>query len=236
MSAVIFGTNGTIEVKIAGNYFPIGCFTNFSFRHNNELILKTDVNAGLFRKRRVRISDCSASVSGLTTLENDTTASTFYFLQESVRRIEQDIRFTFTDQDGVSKQIQGLFLLETGEVSGQVEDFSEFDLEFQGTGGFTISAVDESPEPLPGGLMWDYWETTPGDFAISGPGVYGRSFAGVDFDNLIEVDREGTQYDTTESAPGNRQAKYNGTSIEFENQFESVTPVERVYAIWQLNS
>lgn len=234
MSAVIFGTNGTIEVKVGGNYFPIGCFTSFSFRHNNELILKTDVNAGLFRKRKVRISDCSASVSGLTTLENDTTASTFYFLQESIRRTEQDIRFTFLDQDNVSKQIQGIFLLETGEVSGSVEDFSEFELEFLGTGGFTISAVDESPEPLPDGLMWDYWETTPGEFAISGAGHYGRSFAGVSFENLVEVDREGTQYDTTESAPGNRQAQYDGTNIEFENAFEDVSPVERVYVIWQI--
>lgn len=235
MSAAIYGNGGSVEVKIAGNYFPFGCFTSFAFNFNNELILKTDVNAGLFRKRRVRISDCSASVSGLTTLENDTSASSLHFLQEGVRRTEQDLRFTFTDQDGVSKQIQGIFLVENVTITGAADDFSECDIVFQGTGGVTVSTVDESPSSdLPDNLSWDWWETTPGGTSITGPGHYGRSFAGLPAEDIIEVDREGLQYDLSDGAPVGREAFYDSVdTIEFDpdNPFIEGT---RVFVIWKV--
>jgi hypothetical protein len=231
MSAAIFGTDVTLEVKISGSYIAIGCATNCSFRFNNEIILKTDVNAGLFRKKKARISDCSAGVSGLTTLVIDTTASSLYFLQEGVRRIEQDLRFTFIDLDGVSKQIQGFFIVENIEVNGSASDFSETDIEFQGTGGFAISTIDdESGEGIiPGDIKWDWWETVEGEFAISGPGHYGRSFTGLD---VIEVDREGTQYDINNVVSLSRKCVYDGTTIDFgaDNPFNDGT---RIYVIWQ---
>src|SRR5690242_17893952 len=100
MSEIVTGRNMVAEAKIEGVYKGVACADSCAFTFNNELIGKTDVNAGLFRKRRVRISDCSLSVHGLITLENNGKASPLYFLQEGVRRVEQDLRITFTDEGG----------------------------------------------------------------------------------------------------------------------------------------
>lgn len=220
-----------LEVNVSG-YKPVGCAFAVSFEFDNETILKTDVNAGLSRKRRVRMSDCRATVSGLTTLENNSTISVLYFLQEGVRRVEQDLRFVFTDEAGVMKQIQGMFLIVSAPITGDVTQFSQFDIAFEGSGGFTISDVlDESGEAaLPGDVRWDWWETTEGATSISGTGNYGRTFSG---QTVVTVFREGTEYDLiTTGSPTGRQAKVNGAAIDFDTTlpFEADT---RVYVVWQ---
>lgn len=234
MSDIVLGRNMILEIKVDGEYVAIGCAESCSFSFQNEIIGKTDVNAALFRKRRVRMSDCAASVQGLTTLESDTKITVMYLLQEAVRRTELDLRFRFIDEAAVEKQIQGFFLLESQELAGQVSAFSEFDVNFLNTGGFTISTVDdESGEPLPEGLQWDWWETTPDATSITGAGHYGRSFAGVPFENIIEVDREGTQYDLVESAPEGRECTYDEVdTISFDpaNPFPEGV---RVFVIWK---
>lgn len=230
MSSVVFGRDMVFEAKISDVYTPVGCAVSGSFKFTNELIAKTDVNAGLFRKRRVRISDCSLSVQGLTTLLNNSTSSIMYFLLEGVRRVEQDLRIIFTDEDGLQKQIQGMFVLESSQLTGEVSGFSEFDMEFQGTGGFSISdVVDESGTPIPGDIQWDWWDTTPGGTSITGVGHYGRSFAG---EELLLVDREGIQYDEVASSPTGRQYANSGTVISFDATLP-FNSGERVYVLWQ---
>jgi predicted secreted protein len=231
MSNIVFGKDMILQAKVEDEYTAIGCAATCSFEFENELIFKTDVNAGLFRKKRVRMSDCRASAQGLFTLENDTTISALYFLQEGVRRTEQDLRFLFTDEQGVLKQIQGMFLVASVNVTGDVSAFSEFDLNFEGTGGFTISSVDDSSAAnLPGDVNWDWWETVEGETTITGNGNYGRSFVGHE---VISVFREGTQYDLVESGtPSGRQAKQADPDIEFDPALPFPADV-RVYVVWQ---
>jgi len=231
MSSVVFGSDMHMEVKISGEYVPVGCSDSCSFEFTNELINKTDVNAGLFRKRRVRLSDCSMSVHGLMTLENNSTISPLYFLQEAIRRIEQDLRITFTDESGIQKQVQGMFLLESAPIQGDVTAFSEFDLQFQGTGGFTISDVTDESGSIPGDVDWDWWDGAEGENTITGPGHYGRSFAGKE---IIEVDREGLQFDEVDTTPvdGSRTYQQDGTTITFPAA-SLFNAGERVFVIWQ---
>lgn len=229
MSNVVFGRDMVFEAKIDDVYTPFGCAASGSFDFKNELIAKTDVNAGLFRKKRVRISDCSLSVQGLTTLENNSTGSVMYFLQEGVRRTEQDLRITFTDEANLQKQIQGMFLLESCQLSGEVSGFSEFDMEFQGTGGFTISDVEDESGGIIGDAQWDWWAAVEGGNTISGAGNYGRSFAG---DEILLVDREGVQYDEVTSSPSGRQYSSDGTTISFDAALP-FNSGERVFVLWK---
>lgn len=224
-----------LELFHDGVYKAIGCAYSCSFNFTNELIGKTDVNAGLFRKRRVRMSDFGADVQGLVTLVNDTTISAMHFLQEGVRRSELDLRFRFTDEAGLSKQIQGTFLVETVSEAAEVSGFAEFDIEFAGTGSFTIDdIIDESGEEIPEGLFWDWWEAVEGETTISGPGHYGRSFAGVPFENIVEVDREGTQYDLVNEAPEGRECYYDAVAtISFDPLLPFIEGT-RVFVIWQV--
>lgn len=231
MSNVIYGKDVNVEALLDGDYIVIGCAVSCSFEFENELIGKTDVNAGLFRKKRVRISDCRGSVQGLTTLNSSPTRLTaFHFLQEAIRRSEQTMRFVFVDTDGDTRYVQALFLVQSLQLSGGSETpFSEFDLQLEGTGNISIGTVEPPGEIFCPELFSDYWETTEGENEISGVGVIGRSFAD---SQIIEVDREGTQYDYETGVPGNREFAYDGTTISFDptNPFN---PGERVFVVWK---
>lgn len=230
MSGVVTGRNIILEVKVDDVYYPIACASSCSFEFQNELIGKTDVNAGLFRKKRVRIGDNRASVQGVTTLEVDGKLSVLYFLQEAVRRTEQDLRFTLTDESGLIKQVQGIYLVASVSASGDVSAFCEFDISFEGTGGISIGDLDESgTQGLPGQVLWDWWEVSEGATSITGTGHYGRSFAGQD---VIEVDREGVQYDYNGGPAEGRTYDYDGTTISFD-PLNPMVAGARVFVIWQ---
>lgn len=228
MNEIVHGKDVNVEARVNGDYIAIGCAFSCSFEFENELIGKTDVNAGLSRKKRVRISDCRGSVQGVTTLNNSATRLTaFYFLQEAIRRTEQDLRFVFVDEVGNIRYIQCLFLVKSHQLTGESTGFSEFDLQLEGTGSPTIGTVDTSTENICPELFSDTWETVVDEFSISGLGQEGRSFADGD---ILEVDREGLQYDFTAGTPGNREFGYDGTTITFENAF---IDGERVLVVWK---
>lgn len=240
MSSVVFGNNMVLEVKIDDLYVPIGCAFSCSFEFENEIIGKTDVNAGLFRKKRVRISDTRASVQGLTTLLNNSTISVMYLLQQN--RVEHDLRFRFIDEDNYAWQIQGFFIVKSIPITGNVSEFSEFDIQFEGTGGFSQSipgdSSGEAGASIPGDVIFDWWELAEGGTSITGAvaGHFGRSFLGHE---VIEVDREGTELEQVTGVPGNREYAYDLTTISIDptNPGNPAAPsLERIYVIWQIAS
>ena len=227
----VFGRGVTVQAKVEGEYITIGCASNCSFQFENEIIGKTDVNAGLFRKKRVRISDCRGSIDGVITTESTPTRLTiFYFLQEAVRRAENDMLFIFEDVNGGVKTIQGLFLVQSTDLSADIQAFAEFSLQLEGTGGITISDVAPPPDLVCETIFSDWWTTTPGASGITGTGHYGRSFAGHD---VIEVDREGLEHDIVDTGtPGNRQAKYTGGSTITFDPTNPFNAGEIIFVIW----
>ena len=230
MSNIVTGDNVNVEALVDGDYIVIGCAVSCSFNYQNELIGKTDVNAGLFRKKRVRISDCSGTVEGvMTTASEATRLSIVRFLQEAVRRSENDLRFSYQDSSGNYIRIIGKFLIETIGLTAAVADFCDFDMSLQGTGGIEITSIGTPALACPE-MFSDWWETTAGASSISGAGEGGRSFAGHD---VLEVDREGMQHDiVTTGTPGNREAKYSGGSTISFDPTNVFNPGERVFVLW----
>lgn len=230
MPDIVPGKNVNVEALIDGIYVVIGCAVSCSFEFENELIGKTDVNAGLFRKKRVRISDCRGSVQGLTTIVNTSSRlSIFYFMQEAIRRAENTMRFVYEDEAGNTMYVSGLFLVRALTLNGDASGFGEFDLSLEGTGGITVGTVNPVPELICPEVTSDSWETVEGETSISGPGIAGRSFEGKD---ILEVDREGTQFDYNPGTPGNREFTYDGVNITF-NAGVPFNPGERVFVVWQ---
>lgn len=231
MSREVFGTGVSVQAELNSEWITVGCATSCSFNFVNELIGKTDVNAGLFRKKRVRISDCSGNVEGVTiTGSSATRLSIFHFMQEAVRRSEANMRYVFEDNEGNVVVITGLFLIEAIGLTGDVSAFSEFSLNLQGTGGISISEIAPPGEVVCDVIQSDWWVCTAGESGISGPGVEGRNFAG---HTVLEVDRSGLQHDIVDTGiAGNRQAKYaGGTTITFDptNVFNDG---ETIFVIW----
>jgi hypothetical protein len=232
-SRTVSGANAVIEAweDSSGGYVVIGCTTSHVFRFTNELIGKTTVDSGLFRKRRVRISDMAASVQGLVITENTADRLTiFHFLQEGIRRGEIDLRFIYTDEIGNVQRITGTFLVESIELPSDFTGWAEFDMQLVGSGQPSLETVEDPGEAVCPDLFFDWWETTPGDSGISGPGTYGRDFAGM---NVLEVDREGIEHDIIDSgSPGNREARYTGGAVISFDPTNPFNAGERVYVLW----
>lgn len=221
-----------MKVRVDGDDIDIGCAASLIYRYKNEIIGKTDVNAGLFRKKRVRISDYSASVQGLITLSNEINGvSCFYFLQEAIRRTEQYITFIYTDEIGQIRTIAANYLVESEDLSGGAEkDFGEFDLNLEGTGDLTLSTIDSPPAGTCFETDSDWWSTTPGANSITGLGNAGKTFAG---QQIIAVIREGgIPLQFTSGTPGERDYSYDGTTITTwaSNPYLSG---EKIYVLWQ---
>lgn len=231
MNNEVFGTGVSIRAKVDGEYITIGCASSVAFNYENEIIGKTDVNAGLFRKKRVRISDCRGSVSGIiTTSSTATKLSIIHFLQEAIRRSEIDMQFIFEDPDTNVIVVQGLFLVQSEDLTSEAGAWAEFSLNLEGTGGTDVTQINPPGDVVCEQIYSDWWTTTVGESGIGGFGNAGLTFAGHD---VIEVDREGLEHDIiTTGTPGNREAKYTGGStITFDptNPFNSG---ERIFVIW----
>lgn len=231
MNNEVQGLGVSVQAKIDGEYISIGCAVSAGFQFENEIIGKTDVNAGLFRKKRVRISDCRGTVAGVTTTSSTATKlSIFHFLQEAVRRSEIDMRFLFEDVSGNIVSISGLFLVQAIGLDADMSAFCEFDLSLEGTGNITTADINDPGELVCEIIQSDWWPVVAGESGISGPGNFGRSFAGK---TVLEVDREGLQHDIVDTGtPGNRQAKYTGsTTITFDptNPFNAG---ETIFVVW----
>lgn len=231
MPDVVIARDVSLEADIEGSFIAIGCMTSCTFSYTNEIIGKTDVNAGLFRKKRVRISDFSASVQGLVTLYNTTSkTSAFHYLQEAIRRSENTLRFAYTDEGGVVRVISGSFLVATHEMTSQQDGFAEFDINFEGTGDLSISDLPSPTDPDCFDADSDWWVLNFGASTIAGTGDAGKTFAGKE---ILEVIREaGPPLSYTAGTPGDREYSFDGTTITLwvENPGDGN---ERVFVLWQ---
>lgn len=229
MANTIFGDGAILQIKKDDIWKTFGCSISHAIQFENELIGKTDVNAGSFRKKRVRISDVSASVQGLTILTSDATNYNPLSLMQEDARSEQEIRLLLTDDAGTSKQISGMWVVKSVQITGNAEDFCEFDAEFEGTGGISVTDPDEGGDEIPGDIQFDWWEMAEGDTSITGAGHFGRSFSGED---ILMVSREGLQYNETAGTPTTREYANSGTVISFVSDTPAVSG-ERVYVLWK---
>lgn len=228
----VLGSGVAVQAKVDGDYITIGCAVSCAWSYVNEIIGKTDVNAGSYRKKRVRISDVRGNVAGVIITENEPTRlSIFHFLQEAIRRSEVDMRFLFEDTLGTVRSIQGMFLVSGIDLTADVSAFGEFDLNLEGTGSVSTEAIDPPGEVVCDEMKSDWWVLAEGETTISGPGENGEFFAG---HTLLEVARTGYagMEIISSGTPGNAQALYTGsTTIAFDPANPGL-PDEKIFVIW----
>ena len=121
---VIHGKNCFVYILSGDDYYLIGCGISFSFEIENELILRTGINDGLFPKKRVRQTSFRGSVNSVMISESDAAkVSAFFIIQEGIRRAESTYKFEFTDGASVTKTITGNFLVQTVNISADTQSF-----------------------------------------------------------------------------------------------------------------
>jgi predicted secreted protein len=230
MSNPVHGSFGTLELWITDAWFAVLCGVDFTLQVNQETIYKTGPTSGTWRERVSRLSEWSASVTGLTMVENSATVVTFFYaLQDAVRLKKQLIRLTYKDIDGNGKQITGDAYVVSNEINGPVTEFSTATILLEGTGLLNIGAITP-PTPITITTYSDYWVTVNGQDYISGASaIYGFTLGATD--TILEVDIEGVEYDLTTGAILNRMCKFtSGTGrITFEAGAVLFTGTERVF-------
>jgi len=228
----IHGKDILLSIKIDDEFIPVLCAIDMTFTCSQEVILATTVDTGIWRRKRLRnLSEWSVQVAGLSKIDNtDGQASFFYLLQGNIRGSEQIIQIMFEDADGNTQVLEGTVIIPQLSINGNVNSFADASVSFEGAGSVDIS------EPISDGgesdtcdeLMSDIWILAEGEFAVSGLGVDGKSFAGKD---ILEVDREGTQFDYTTGSAGNREFAYDGTEVSFE--YEGNPGGEKIFVLWK---
>lgn len=226
----IHGNNCLLSIKVDDTFYPVLCAIDFTFSVRQEMVLATTVDTGVWRQKRNRgLSEWSVTISGLTKIDNtDGQISFFYLLQESVRAQVQTIQAMFEDSDGNTQVLEGLVIMPEMSINANVNSFADASIVFEGAGEVVVQEVVSEPlSEMCEQIYSDTWEAVAGETTISGTGQEGRSFAGKE---IIEVVREGMQYDYTDGAVGNRMYGYNGTTVTFEVPFMDG---ERVYVMWK---
>lgn len=232
MAEVVFGSDVVLEMKVEEEFFPVLCATDCQFSSNPEFIEKTSADSGTSREWMKRIEEFAASVSGLTKIHNDTALSFFYMLQTSVRRASHDFRMTFTDSDGNQNVIVFTALIGAQSISGPAGDFANCSIEFKITG--PIDLTEEDPPP-PGEFTEiidaDYWILAEGATFVDGPSV--EKALSLEAVEVLEVDREGIEYDVTTSTPSGRKCKHNNTTgiVSFDTALPGNPGGETVWII-----
>lgn len=222
----IHGNNILVSIQIDEEFIPVLCAVSMTFNCSQEIVLATTIDSGKWRKKKLRnLSDWNVSVTGLTKIDNtDGQVSFFWLLQENIRGTEQTIQMMYDDEDGNIQVLEGTVLIPSLSLDGNVNSFADASITFEGSGSFTI----EQPVSDVQSALCDDWDSDTFDLAEGETSVSG-AFAGKE---IIEVDREGTQYDHTTGTPGNREYSYNGVNINFE--IEGALGGEKVFVIWKL--
>jgi predicted secreted protein len=227
----IHGKDVLVSLKIDEIFRPVLCATDMSFNCTQELVLATSADTGKWRKKRLRgLSEWSVSVNGLSKIgNNDGQVSFFYLLQENIRGTEQIIQMMFEDEDGNTQVLEGTVVIPSLSINGNVNSFADASVLFEGAGSVDIvEPVSDVESGVCEELESDTFTLAEGATFVSGVGQEGKSFAGKE---ILEVDREGSQYDYADGSPGNRQYAYNGTNISFESAGNPGG--ETVFVMWK---
>lgn len=226
----IHGRDILLSIKVGDEFFPVLCAIDMTFNCSQEVLLATSVDTGIWRRKRLRgLSEWSVQMSGLSKINNtDGQVSFFWLLQENIRGSEQIIQIMFEDADGNTQVLEGVVIIPQLSINGNVGSFADANVSFEGTGPVEIGGpISDIDSDLCDDLESDVWILAEGEFAVSGLGAEGKSFAGK---VILEVDREGTQFDYA-ATPGNREYGYEGTEVSFVNAGNP--DGEKIFVLWK---
>lgn len=227
----IHGKDVLVSLKIDTEFYPVLCATDMSFNCTQEVVLATSADTGKWRKKRLRgLSEWNVTVNGVSKIGNsDGQVSFFYLLQENIRGSEQTIQIMFEDSDGNTQVLEGVVIIPSLSITGNVSSFADVSVLFEGAGLVEIQEpVSEVISDLCEDLDSDTFILSEGETEINGLGQEGKSFEGKE---ILEVDREGLQHNYTDGSPGNMEFAYNGTDISFENAGNPGG--EKVFVLWK---
>lgn len=193
--------------------YPLFCGKTLDFGLDQDELETTSVNSGVSREFIAGMANALMVVGGVTILDN--TASRIaitYLQQQSIRQATQAWQIKLTADNGSIIYYRFDGIIRNTSFSKAMPGYSQSSVTVRVSGDIDITVVPPPPPPgSPEIIYSDWWTMTAGNTFIDGTSdVHGYGLQGV---TILEVDREGTNFDIiTSGTPGNRQAKHNNTT------------------------
>lgn len=220
----VLGKNITVQILINDEYVSIFCARSMQFVFETSLIETSSVNSSVDREWTAGYSEGECTLTGIITTQNQNDkVNPFYLFQANIRRELQHYQIIFEAEDGDTRIIQFVGIIRRNTFSGAVEEWATAEIVIKVSGSGDIT--EETVVTTTGCTInrGDWWSVTQGLTYVScgsqPSGEYGYL---LDADSIIlQVDREGEQYSLTTGTPGNRQARWNTSTLrmEFQNPF-----------------
>lgn len=229
----VIGRDVIIDMQVDGDWFPIMCAKVNQFDLEQDEIETTNRNSGPNREYVPGMANSTVGVTGITRVTNtDNRVNIVYLLQQSVRRLVHNLRMRMTDQvlptPNTSVISFSAFIRNTN-VTNDRTLLSNSSMTWRVTGGISFSSVIPGPvepecetqDPL-------YIDTVVSETSVS--------HASLEADNVVilQVNREGIQYNATNGTPVGRQFKFTGGSGNGIIEFDPNIPFESGEVIYVL--
>lgn len=234
----VLGNNVAVALFIEGEgYIPIFCAKTAEMVKTFDEIEATTVTSPNAREYRPGLSNTTVTVSGVTTIANDTQKISWFYLNQlgDVRDLVQ-LQMSWVDEDGNVIGLRFDAMIRDLSISGNMNEWSQSSVTMRVSGAMTPTETLDPPVVPEFNELSDWWETVADQsFVAVGSVTSGRyNYTLTDDDIVLEVDREGTQHDEVTGTPGNRQYRWNTSLVRIEvdpaNPFVSG---ERIFVLFK---
>jgi hypothetical protein len=247
---------------VTSTYIPFLCAKEMRMKITPELINVTTLSSGDEYEYRPRRFGREMTISGISTILGDGW-TVFKTIEKPAMKLGYNLRMTFEDRAGNTAMYSGKAFLKEADLGAPQDVWSDYDLSFV-LSGTHVSTVDAThTDPLPSGtggggsgtgcgtgsggsgggvptteeVFSDWFTLAEGGVNIPITQVSeqrGYTLTDVTFEGVLEVDREGTEYDVISAAPtsGGRDVHYDETTgLSFADPAN--TGGERVFVLFK---
>lgn len=217
---LVKGKNIVVSMNLSGIYYPMFCAKTAELVLDQDEIEVTSVNSGFDREYEPGMSSQTLNCTGIHILDNTGSRISANYLRTNIRRVVQAVRVTQTDDDGNVYVDNFSAIIKRVSISRDTAGYAQSAVDLRITG--TVSSTTVIP-PNPDGIGVIYKSTTPGANTVSDAILSGKT--------IIEVEREGIEFDLIVGTPVNRQVAFSGTTLTFDaaNPFNTGETVKVIY-------
>lgn len=216
---LIEGNNVHVFKYVDAAPLEIVCATTMTLNISQELIGATTPESETTRERRPRLIDYKLSLSGASTSDNDGNVSIFYMLNNI--REAHDLNVVFTDNNGNDRSFRANFYIENNDLTGNAGEASQYDLSLLGSGGYTLTELEEP-------VVTEGDNITSDSYVVAGGVIQDDDWIGLTSDNIIEVCREGS-----EQLSLGLPFSFNVTTGEITPDPGTTIDGQRMFVIWK---
>lgn len=181
MAYTVQGKNVIIKALKLGDYRLFACAQSLRLTVETELKETSTTSTGPFKTfSPVGLSEWNVTLGGVLFLRDQSTTKNFALesITEQVRNNGYDITITFTDDEGYVQVFSGSVFIPLTDIFKETGSLAKFNIEFKGSGAFTIDVTPPSPNTPP--RMRYVYTATGGETFFSNASLIARTIEWVD--------------------------------------------------------